>query len=73
MCPNCGAAMVPGRLRVKGTAPGFFFFGMSWQHLWWTDQQESRASRKRLIASGDGNAGHRCEACGFVAFRPVLR
>lgn len=65
--------MVAGRLRVKGTARGVLFFGMSWQHLWWSDPEESPGSRQRLIVSGDTTPADRCVDCGMVAFMPFER
>jgi hypothetical protein len=62
--------MVPGRLRVKGTVPGFLFFGLSWQHLWWSDAADARASRQKVIVSGDQCHADRCVACGMIAFTP---
>ena len=65
--------MVPGRLRVKGTVTGFLFFGLSWQHLWWSDPAESRESRQQVIVSGDQRPADRCVACGMIAFSPFGR
>jgi hypothetical protein len=62
--------MVPGRLRVKGTIPGFLFCGFSWQHLWWSDRDDSRESRQQVIVSGGRRAADRCVTCGMIAFRP---
>jgi len=70
-CPGCGGEMVPGVLRVKGTVPGFLFVGFSWQHLWWSDPDETRASRQKVIASGDGCWANRCVDCGMIAFTPT--
>src|SRR5262245_6906686 len=69
-CPGCGGQMVHGRLRVRGTVPGFLFFGLSWQHLWWSDPNETRASRQKLILSGDQRPAERCVSCGMIAFTP---
>ena len=63
-CPSCGGEMVPGRLRVKGTLGGFLFVGFSWQFLWWSDPEERRASRQKLMASGEHRAADRCRSCG---------
>ena len=73
VCPGCGGPMVPGRLRVKGTVPGFVFFGWSWQHLWWSDPDESRRSRQKVIVSGDRRPADRCFDCGMIAFQPFDR
>jgi hypothetical protein len=62
--------MVPGRLRVKGTVTGMMFFGFSWQHLWWSDPEESRSSRQKVIVSGDHRPADRCLDCGMIAFAP---
>lgn len=70
ICPSCGGAMVQGVVKVKGTVPGFIFFGWSWQHLWWSDNAESRASRVRLIGTGGQRPAYRCPACRLVAFKP---
>lgn len=69
-CSGCGGLMVPGRLRVRGTVPGFLFFGISWQHLWWSDPGDSRGSRQKVIESGDQRAADRCVTCGMIAFMP---
>jgi hypothetical protein len=69
-CPSCGGRMVPGRLRVKGTAPGFLFFGLSWQHVWWSDPEETRQTRQKVIVSGDQRPAARCVDCGMIAFMP---
>jgi hypothetical protein len=72
-CPACDGQMVPGRLRVKGTLAGLFLVGMSWQHLWWSDPDETRDSRQKVIESGDHRPAVRCIACGMIAFAPVGR
>ena len=59
--------MAEGDLEVRGTVPGFFIFGMSWQHLWWRDGQR----KVKLIGSGGRAPASRCEACGLVIFRSV--
>jgi hypothetical protein len=69
-CSACGGQMVTGRLRVKGTVGGFLLFGMSWQHLWWSDPEESRDSRQKVIESGDHRPAQRCLSCGMIAFAP---
>jgi hypothetical protein len=61
--------MHDGEIRIRGTLPGFFFFGLSWQHLWWTTPD---GSRERLIESGDRSAAKRCPQCGLVAFVPPI-
>lgn len=70
-CGNCGTEMIPGRVRIKGSVRGFLFVGLSWQHLWWSDPEESRPSRERLMTSGDVRAARRCPSCGMVAFLPA--
>lgn len=69
-CPRCDWRMAPGRLRVRGTFLGFLFYGISWQHLWWTDANDSRESRLKLIGSGGQRHGLRCASCGMIAFMP---
>ena len=65
--------LLSGRLRVKGTLGGFLFVGFSWQFLWWSDPEERRASRQKLMASGEHRAADRCRSCGLVAFQPFPR
>lgn len=62
--------MVPGRIGVRGTFPGFLLFGFSWQHLWWSDPEDRRESRQRVIVSGDERPADRCVSCGMIAFTP---
>jgi hypothetical protein len=62
--------MVDGKVAVRGTMPGFLFFGLSWQHLWWTDRDGTRASRRRLITSGGTAPAAACRVCGLVAIQP---
>ena len=69
-CPGCGGQMAPGRLRVKGSLPGFLFVGFSWQHLWWSDPDDNRRSREQVIVSGDQRPADRCVTCGMIAFMP---
>jgi hypothetical protein len=63
--------MVPGLLRVKGSVPGFLLVGFSWQHLWWSDADESRDSRQKVMLSGEQRRAQRCVSCGTIAFRPA--
>ena len=72
-CPECGGQMVPGRLRVKGSLAGLLLVGMSWQHLWWSDPDESRDSRQKVIVSGNQRPAVRCIDCGMIAFAPFDR
>jgi hypothetical protein len=72
-CPACRGEMVEGQLAVRGTLPGFLFFGLSWQHLWWLDGHGTSASRQKLIVSGDRRPAVRCVGCGMVAFHPFDR
>jgi hypothetical protein len=65
--------MVPGLLGVRGTVPGFLFVGFSWQHLWWSDPEDSRGSRQKVIGSGGERFADRCVACGMIAFMPFDR
>jgi len=58
--------MVEGELEVRGTAPGFLLFGLSWQHLWWRHS----TGRQKLIPSGARSPAVRCLDCGLVAFQP---
>ena len=64
--------MVPGLLQVRGTALGFLFIGLSWQHLWWSDLGDMPSSRHKVIGSGGRRYADGCNACGMIAFSPSL-
>jgi hypothetical protein len=68
--PRVRRADGPGSASSEGTVPGFLFFGFSWQHLWWSDPDETRASRQKVIVTGDQRPADRCVACGMIAFTP---
>lgn len=69
-CPQCDVPLLSGQLRIRGTIPGFLVIGLSYQHLWWTDPEGSRASREVVLDSGDEISAGRCPECGLVAFVP---
>lgn len=66
----CDVELGAGELRVKGTFPGLLFFGLSWQHLWWS---RPGAGREIVLDSGGACSAGRCPECGLIAFVPPRR
>jgi hypothetical protein len=62
--------MVDGLVRVRGTFGGFLLFGLSWQHLWWSGNDETRASREIVIPTGQARGAARCMSCDLISFWP---
>ena len=63
-CPSCGSPMTSGCATIHGTFWGFLFFGMSWQHLWFANEQ----GETRIMKSNNAPA-ERCSTCGTIVIR----
>jgi hypothetical protein len=55
-----------GFAEVVDSLPAFFVVGLSWQHLWWSDEERTRSSRRKIIESRGSRWSDRCPRCETV-------
>lgn len=62
-CPNCDGKLKNGEVKIHGTIGGFFFFGLSYQNLYFKSESEKEI---KILGSFGAAPSLRCESCGIV-------
>lgn len=71
-CPYCNGEMKNGSLEIKGTWYSWFFFGFSYQNLYFNHYDESKddVNEEKVIGDMQHLKGAKCKNCGAISFKP---